>query len=59
MRLTLDCPLADVEALSKAADGRGKMASVSKRTLSRLLVDHVRLINAYKAAGGEIEERNA
>lgn len=58
MRLTLDCPMADFEAVSKAADGRGKMASVPKRTLSRMIVDHVRLINAYKAAGGEIEERD-
>lgn len=58
MRLTLDCPQAEFEAISKAASGRGKMASVSKRTLSRLLVDHVRLINAYKTAGGDIEEKN-
>ncbi len=58
MRITLDCPLADFEAISKAADGRGKMASVPKRTLSRMIVDHIRLINAYKSAGGEIEERD-
>ncbi len=56
MRITLDCPMDDFEAISKAAQGRGKMASVPKRTLSRMIVDHVRLINAYKAAGGEITE---
>lgn len=57
MNVHLDLPLAELDALSRGADGRGKMCSVSKRLLSRLLVDHVKLINAYKSAGGTIIER--
>ena len=54
--VTLELPLAELEALARGADGRGKMASVSKRLLSRLIVDHNRLLNACQNAGIEIIE---
>ncbi len=58
MVISLELPLAELDALARGADGRGKMCSVSKRLLRRMIVDHTRLINAYKAAGGEIEEKD-
>jgi hypothetical protein len=54
--VTLELPMADYEALARAANGRGKMASVSKRLLSRLIVDHTRLQVACNNAGIEVIE---
>lgn len=42
--LTLYLPLKTFEALHKAADGRGKKASVSKADLLALLMDHSRVL---------------
>jgi hypothetical protein len=54
--ITLELPQAEYEALARGADGRGKMCSVSKRLLSRLIVDHTRLQTACKNLGIEIIE---
>lgn len=42
--LMLYLPLRTFEALYKAADGRGKRASVSKADLTALLMDHSRVL---------------
>jgi hypothetical protein len=52
----LECPMAVFERLHEAASGRGKKTEVLKRELSKLLVDHSRLIRACRRVGIEVKE---
>ena len=45
----------DFAALHKAADGKGKKCSVSKRMLSALLLDHGKLISKLRDERREVE----
>jgi hypothetical protein len=56
MKVKLELPLARLEELATLCNGRGAKCHVSKRQLSRLIVDQTRLINACRGAGVEIQE---
>ena len=57
--LTLYLPLQTFEALHKAADGRGKKASVNKADLLALLMDHANTLSKLEDAGIVTEESYA
>ena len=57
--LTLYLPLQTFEALHKAADGRGKKASVNKADLLALLMDHANVLAKLADVGVATEENYA
>lgn len=53
--LKLETPLAEIHALAGMVDGRGSTRKVAKDTLSKLLVDHNRMVARLMSEGVKVE----